>query len=50
MSIAYVWYLVGPIGLLGCAVILLFYPLMVFIFCIFLIFDGFRDFVTFVFK
>jgi len=29
MSIVYVWYLVGPIALLGCFTILLFYPLMV---------------------
>ena len=29
MSIVYVWYLVGPMALLGCVIILLFYPLMV---------------------
>ena len=29
MSIVYMWLLVGPIALLGCAVILLFYPIMV---------------------
>ena len=29
MSVVYAWYLVGPISLVGCVIILLFYPIMV---------------------